>query len=60
MVNTVGSSESKYWNKKMVSLKKEMQLTSKQRSFIIGSMLGDATMRVGKKQKMPTLKLIIV
>src|SRR3989338_11531756 len=57
MVNTVGSSESKYWNKKMLSLKKEMQLTSKQRSFIIGSMLGDATMRVGQKAKNANLKI---
>jgi len=57
MVNTVGSSESKYWNKKMLSLKKGMQLTSKQRSFIIGSMLGDATMRIGIKAKNANLKI---
>ena len=57
MVNTVGSLESKYWNKKMISLKKEMRLTPKQRSFIIGSMLGDATMRIGKKAKNANFKI---
>lgn len=57
MVNTVGSSESKYWNKEMISLKKEMKLSSKQRSFIIGSMLGDATMRVGIKAKNANFKI---
>ncbi|MDP2789137.1 MAG: hypothetical protein Q8O46_03765 [bacterium] len=57
MVNTVGSSESKYWNKKMLSLKKEMRLSPKQRSFIIGSMLGDATMRIGIKAKNANFKI---
>lgn len=57
MVNTVGSLQSKYWNKKMISLKKEIKLTSKQRSFIIGSMLGDATMRVGIKAKNANFKI---
>lgn len=57
MVNTVGSLESKHWNKKMLFLKKEMRLTSKQRSFIIGSMLGDATMRVGIKAKNANFKI---
>lgn len=57
MVNTVGSSESKYWNKKMLSLKRGMQLTPTQRSFIIGSMLGDATMRVGIKGKNANFKI---
>jgi len=57
MVNTVGSLQSKYWNKKMLSLKKEMRLTSKQRAFIIGSMLGDATMRVGIKAKNANFKI---
>ena len=57
MVNTVGSLESKYWNKKMLSLKKEMRLTPMQRSFIIGSMLGDATMRIGVKAKNANFKI---
>lgn len=48
MVNTVGSYESKYWHTKWRSFKNGMQLTSLQRSFITGSMLGDGTMRMGK------------
>lgn len=57
MVNTVGSLESKYWNKKMLSIKNGMQLTPLQRSFIIGSMLGDATMRVGRGAKNANFKI---
>lgn len=57
MVNTVGSLQSKYWNKKMISLKKEIRLTPLQRSFIIGSMLGDATMRVGIKARNANFKV---
>lgn len=57
MVNIVGSLESKYWNKKMISFKKEIKLNSKQRAFIIGSMLGDATMRIGKKAKNANFKI---
>ena len=49
MVNPVGSCENKYWQKTWSSLKKDLTLTSLQQSFIIGSLLGDATMRVGKK-----------
>lgn len=41
----------------MRSLKKELHLTSVQRSFIIGSMLGDATMRVGKNAKNANFKI---
>ena len=57
MVNTVGSLESKYWNKKMRSIKNGMQLTPMQQSFIIGSMLGDATMRVGRGAKNANVKI---
>ena len=57
MVNTVGSSESKYWNKKLCSFKKGMQLNPLQKSFIIGSMLGDATMRIGKNAKNANFKI---
>ncbi len=48
MVNTVGSYENKYWNTKWRSFKEGMQLTSQQKSLVIGSMLGDGTMRMGK------------
>ena len=57
MVNTVGSLQSKYWNKTMLFLKREMRLTSKQKAFIIGSMLGDATMRVGIRAKNANFKI---
>lgn len=49
MVNTVGSCENKHWQKKWLCLKRDMTLTPRQRSFIIGSLLGDGTMRVGRK-----------
>lgn len=49
MVNTVGSCENKHWQKKWAGLKKDLVLTPTQRSFMIGSLLGDATMRVGKR-----------
>ena len=48
MVNTVGSSENKHWQKKWLHRKKDAALTPLQRSFIIGSMLGDGTMRIGE------------
>lgn len=48
MVNTVGSSENKHWQKKWLQLKKNATLSSRQRSFIIGSLLGDGTMRIGE------------
>ena len=49
MVNTVGSYESKHWQKKWLQIKKDAALSSLQRSFIVGSLLGDGTMRLGKK-----------
>ena len=48
MVNTVGSYETKYWHKKWIPIKKALGLNSKQRALIIGSLLGDGTMRIGK------------
>ena len=48
MVNTVGSWENKHWQKKWVRLKRDKALTPVQRSLIIGSLLGDGTMRTGK------------
>lgn len=49
MVNPVGSCENKHWQKKWSELKKDITLSPLQQSFIIGSLLGDGTMRVGKK-----------
>ena len=48
MVNTVGSYENKHWQKKWRHLKKDIHFTSMQQSLIVGSLLGDATMRMGK------------
>ena len=48
MVNTVGSCENKHWHKKWILIKESLRLNSKQRSLIIGSLLGDGTMRLGK------------
>jgi len=51
MVNTVGSCETKYWHKKWIPIKKSLKLNLKQRRLIIGSLLGDGTMRLGKGAK---------
>jgi len=56
MVNTVGSCETKYWQKKWIPIKKSLVLTSKQKAVIIGSLLGDGTMRIGKGAKNANLK----
>ncbi len=47
MVNPVGSYENKYWQKKWAHTK-NLPINDLQYSFIIGSLLGDGTMRVGK------------
>src|SRR3989344_4416191 len=47
MVNTVGSYENKYWQKKW-AFTKNLPIDDLQYSLIIGSLLGDGTMRVGK------------
>jgi len=48
MVNTVGSCENKHWHKKWIPIKKSLLLTKMQKDLIIGSLLGDGTMRLGK------------
>ena len=48
MVNTVGSYENKYWYTKWKIIKNDIEISAKQKSFIIGSLLGDGTMRLGK------------
>lgn len=48
MVNPVGSYEDKYWYKKWIPIKEGIVISPVQRSLIIGSMLGDGTMRMGK------------
>lgn len=48
MVNTVGSYKNKHESKKWLERKRSLSLTSIQRNFIIGSLMGDGTMRIGK------------
>lgn len=57
MVNTVGSYENKHWHKKWRAIKESLILTQKQREFIVGSLLGDATMRIGKGAKNANIKI---
>jgi len=57
MVNTVGSCEAIYWQKKWITIKESLVLTSEQKAVIIGSLLGDGTMRIGKGAKNANLKI---
>jgi hypothetical protein len=57
MVNTVGSCENKYWHKKWIPIKKVLTLNSKQKALIIGSLLGEGTMRLGKGAKNVNFKV---
>jgi len=56
MVNTVGSYK-KYWQKEWIPIKKMLRLNSKQKSLIIGSLLGDGTMWLGKNAKNVNFKV---
>lgn len=51
MVNTVGSfvEVNKYWQKKWIDAKSSLFLTKEQRSVLIGSILGDGTLRLGQR-----------
>src|SRR3989344_9319885 len=57
MVNTVGSSENKYWYEKWKIIKRDIVISPKQKSFIIGSLLGDGTMWLGKGAKNANFKV---
>lgn len=48
MGNTVGSYETTHWHKRWIPVKKSIHLTSRQKELILGSLLGDGAMRVGK------------
>lgn len=48
MVNTVGSYETKRWHKKWKKIKQNLILTQGHKDLIIGSLLGDGTMRIPK------------
>jgi len=51
MGNTVGSftEVSKFWQKKWISIKDSLILTPKQKSILIGSILGDGTLQLGER-----------
>lgn len=57
MVNSVGSCENKKWTKKWKRIKPNLILTKEQKSVIIGSLLGDGTMRIGKGAINANLKI---
>jgi len=50
MGNTVGSSirVNNYWQKKWIQIKLSLVLTEEQKSVLIGSLLGDGTLRLGE------------
>lgn len=48
MVNTVGSYKTIHWHKKWIPIKEALILNTHQKDVIIGSLLGDGTMRIGK------------
>ena len=57
MVNTVGSLETKYWWGTWVPVKKSLVITPEQRAFLVGSLLGDGTMRIGEHAKNANYKV---
>jgi len=57
MVNTVGSYETKYWYHTLIPLKQKAVLTSLHEELMIGSLLGDGTMRIGKGAKNANFKV---
>lgn len=57
MVNIVGSYETTYWQKKWIPIKTSLKLSQKQKDLITGSLLGDATMRIGKGARNANLKI---
>lgn len=57
MGNTVGSRETKFWQKKWVPIKASLAITPRQRDIIIGSLLGDGTMRVGSNARNANFKV---
>jgi hypothetical protein len=51
MVNTVGSfvEVNKMWQKKWIGVKQSLFLTQEQKSVLVGSILGDGTLRLGER-----------
>lgn len=57
MVNTVGSYETKHWWGTWIPIKNSLVITPEQRAFLIGSLLGDGTMRIGEHAKNANFKV---
>lgn len=57
MVNTVGSCKTKHWTRKWKCVKGYLELTQEQRTLIVGSLLGDGTMRVGEEARNANFKV---
>ena len=56
-VNTVGSLETKYWHRTLIPFKQLLVITPEQRSLIVGSLLGDGTMRLGENARNVNYKI---
>ena len=56
-VNIVGSYETKYWWGTWIPVKKLLTITPEQRSLIVGSLLGDGTMRIGENARNANYKV---
>lgn len=57
MGNTVGSYETTFWQKKWILIKTGLVVTDRQREVIIGSLLGDGTMRIGQAGRNANFKV---
>ena len=58
MVNTVGSlRDNKFWQKKWVDIKSALSINQQQHSLIVGTLLGDGTLRVGSGAINANLKI---
>ena len=56
-VNIVGSYETKYWWGTWIPVKNSIVITPEQRAFLVGSLLGDGTMRIGENAKNANYKV---
>lgn len=57
MLNAVGSFETKFWHRKWRKIKSQIVLEKAQKDLIVGSLLGDGTMWIGKGAKNANLKI---
>lgn len=59
MVNTVGSFTeiNKYWQKKWIGVKCSLFISEEQKAILVGSLLGDGTLRTGRRAVNANLKI---